>query len=91
MPHLVQVHEELAEKGLQIVAVSNESRQVVESWVERLQLPFPVAAECSSFQDYEVDGIPVGFLIDRQGEVVWKGHPKSEAWTEQAKTLLAES
>lgn len=32
---------------------------------------------CDAAQTYAITGVPTCFLIDREGKVVWSGHPAS--------------
>lgn len=91
MPHLVEVHEELAQQGLNIIALSNENESVVARAVKDLQLPFWVGAQSDSYGDYGVSGLPQAFLINKVGKIVWSGHPADDAWVKTAKQLLQQS
>jgi peroxiredoxin len=89
VPHLNELHEKYAGKGLTVVGVSNESEQVIESTISKVKMAFPVARLSGSAVDaaYQVRGVPQSFLIDRTGKLLWQGHP-SKLTEEQVSSLL---
>jgi hypothetical protein len=74
-PHLKSVDEEFGSQGLKVLALSDEPLDLVEPYVEQLDLNFTVAANSSSNGPYGVDGIPHSFLIDADGNLAWEGSP----------------
>ena len=79
MPHLDQIHRRYKGRGLKVMSISDEPVDVVRDFVRRHKLSFPIAAECISAQDYGVKGIPRAFLVGRDGDIVWEGHPMDPA------------
>ena len=77
VPHLNELHEKYEDKGLTVVGVTNEDRQLVVEKIKAVEMDFPVARVEGLGVDkaYQVSGVPKTFLIDRQGQVVWYGHP----------------
>jgi hypothetical protein len=69
------VDSEFSSQGLKVLALSNEPLDVVEPYVEQLDLNFTVAAGSSSNGAYGVTGIPHSVLIDADGNVAWAGSP----------------
>lgn len=73
------MYEENREKGLVVLAVSNEELESVEPYVESFALPFPVAAGSRTGgllgQMVGQRGIPHSYLVDPEGDLVWHGHP----------------
>jgi hypothetical protein len=74
-PHLKEVDAEFASQGLKVLALSDEAVDLVEPYVEQLDLNFTVAAGSHSSGAYGVTGIPHSVLIDAQGNVAWQGSP----------------
>jgi hypothetical protein len=72
-----------------ILSISDEKFGVVERFVRDTGLQFPVGAESNNVQLYEVEGIPMAFLIDGDGKIVWEGHPMQVEWQIKARELLA--
>ncbi len=77
VPHLNDLHESYEEKGLTIVGVTNEEEPLVREKMKAAEMKFPVALVegIGVDQAYNVSGVPRSFLIDRDGKLVWYGHP----------------
>jgi peroxiredoxin len=87
--HLNELHEAYAEAGLAVVGVSNEDEQVVRRTIDRAKMVYPVAHLSGEAVDdaYRIRAVPQSFLIDRSGQLVWRGHP-STLTAEQIAALL---
>jgi len=73
IPSLVALHGELADRGLEVVAVSIDSDPAaVERYIERSKLPFRVAVDQdqSAARRYGVTTVPATFVVNRDGRVV---------------------
>jgi peroxiredoxin len=79
VPRLNELHGKLAEAGLAVVAVSNESEERIRSRIEAAGMDYPVARLTGSAVDdaYRIRAVPQAFLIDRAGTLVWRGHPSN--------------
>jgi hypothetical protein len=73
--HLKQLQEKYGKRGLNIIALSGESRVNVERymWLENPDMTWPVAIKARN--PYGVSGIPHAYLIGHDGVVVWEGNP----------------
>jgi len=77
MPHLIELYQELAPRGLEIIAVAmayDPPNQVMEMR-RRKQIPYPIALDiqgdvASAFGDVRLT--PTTFLIDSQGQVAFQ-------------------
>lgn len=54
--------------------MTNESQDLVRQHVQKTDMRFPVAIVPAE-QEYSVKGYPTAFLVDREGRIVWSGHP----------------
>ncbi len=74
MPSMEKLWQTYREQGLVILAVStdNGGESRIRNFVGRLNLTFPILLDADSLasDQYQVSGIPVSFLIDRQGRIV---------------------
>jgi hypothetical protein len=95
-PHLVRWHSKYSGQGLTIIDVDDgriDSLDAVRGHVRDEQIRFPVlhdslGAMCDT---YEVNGYPTAYLIDRDGRIVWGGHPSDPAPLERLiQQVLAE-
>ncbi len=88
IPHLNELYKTYGPKGLQVVGITDEPNQVIRAFVKTLPIDYPVA---SSRQDasanFGVSGIPHAFLVNKEGIIVWQGHPMSLPTAEIEKLL----
>jgi thiol-disulfide isomerase/thioredoxin len=74
MPDMNRLHKELAEKGFTVIGISMDSGsdRPVKALLEKMGIVYPVAMGGDNIarQFGEIVGIPVTFLVDRQGNVV---------------------
>ena len=79
MPRLNALHESFEGEGLVIVGVTNEEEQLVAQTVEKTAMAYPVALTPGDEADraYGITAVPRSFLIDREGVLVWAGHPSA--------------
>lgn len=75
IPHLNELHDTFAPRGLAIVAVTNEDAGLVEPFISRHAMRYPVVQSAKAGQAFGVQSIPHAFLLDQAGTVVWQGHP----------------
>lgn len=69
------MYSEFGPQGLAVLAISHETLDLVEPYVDENDLPFPVIAGSTSSEAYGVEGFPQSFLLDADGKVVWEGSP----------------
>lgn len=73
MPSMEKLWQRYREQGLVILAVStdNGGESRIKNFVRRLGLTFPILLDPDSQASdlYQVSGVPVSFLIDRQGRI----------------------
>lgn len=72
---LTGLHAEKCELGLVVVTVTNENADAVEKWIKKHDVKRPVAI--GTQREYRVDGVPDAFLIDKDGKLLWHGHPQA--------------
>ena len=79
MPHLKELHEKFAEKGLVILGVHTQgSKETVAAFVKEQKLSYLVAVDAagksadgsdSTIGRYKVDSYPDYYLVDRAGRL----------------------
>lgn len=77
MPHLARMAEENGKKGLNVLAITNESRETVLKYMAQLAMvpiPYTIGVGGGS-GNYPASGIPKAFLIGVDGKVIWEGNP----------------
>lgn len=73
MPYIDNQYKQFKEQGVQVLAVDvSESALVVNKFVERHNLSFPVMIDKDSQVQaaYGINPLPITFLIDKEGNVV---------------------
>jgi peroxiredoxin len=76
MPAMEQLYQAYKDKGLVVVAVSQDQAPLatVRSFAEALKLSFPVWHDRDSLvgKQYSVPGVPASYLIGRDGRIAYK-------------------
>jgi len=82
IPHLTELQRQFKDKGVVFVGVSNEKTDVVKKFVDKMgdKMDYTVAIDAGKTSEgymeaYGAEGIPHAFVVDREGKVVWEGHP----------------
>lgn len=74
MPDMNRIHQELAAKGFTVVGISMDtgSLKPVKALAQKMGIAYPLVIGSNSIakQFGEIVGIPVSFLVDRQGTVI---------------------
>jgi len=99
MSAMERLYQSLRAEGFEIVAISVDqaSTEKVKAFAEELKLTFPVLHDRDSIVSnlYSNPGVPVSYLIDRQGRIVYRVLGEYDWFSPEArdtvKTLLQES
>jgi thiol-disulfide isomerase/thioredoxin len=83
IPHLSELQAKLKNKGVVMVGISRETADKVKPFVtgQGEKMDYRVALDqggqtSSSYMGaYGVGGIPHAFIVNKQGKVIWHGHP----------------
>lgn len=72
-----EVYATYKERGLEIVGITDENRSTVRKFLKDVPIEYHVARDSKSklAKEFGVRGIPHAVLADRQGKIVWEGHP----------------
>lgn len=73
LPHIETFHRKYADSGLRVLALSTDlDDDTVQPFIDEHDYTFTVLhADDAVQKDYGVSGIPVVYLVDRQGRVRW--------------------
>ena len=94
IPHLIDLHNEYKDQGLEVVGVSLDQKgpSVVIPFVEKYKITYPVVMGTQKVvQDFGgVRGIPTAFIISQDGKIYRKlvGLRPKEAYEKDIKALL---
>lgn len=83
IPHLNEIYKKYKDKGLEVVAITDEDAASVKSFVQSQgdKMTYPVVVDkdgltAAAFMGgFNEDGIPHAFVVDTEGNIVWHGHP----------------
>jgi len=97
MCHLQKLHEKCGDKGLVILGFNcSDDKKIAVEFLRENSATFPTildsseAATRTGFGDYHMSGVPLNYIIDREGKVVdaWygyeEGHKRALAALEKA-------
>jgi len=89
IPKLNEMHEKYGGQGMVLLSLSDQPLRVIEEWIagrldrpREQQMHYVVGAGSTAVRDYGVTGIPAAFVIDRDGKLVWSGHPSTPEFEE---------
>jgi len=83
MRHLQTLHEKLREKGLVILGFNpSDDKKIATEFMRENAATFPnildssEAATKAVFRDYRSSGVPLNYILDREGKIVdaWYGY-----------------
>jgi uncharacterized protein (TIGR03435 family) len=77
IPHLNQLVEKFAPRGVEFISVSDDREKVVRDFLEKTKIGGTVAvdSDSSAIKQYGVVGFPTTFVIGRDGKVLAETHP----------------
>jgi thiol-disulfide isomerase/thioredoxin len=75
--HLNELYKTYHDRGLEIVGITDEDKAVVERFRASTPMNYAVALdpEQAVSSEFQVQTIPQAWLLDKDGRVVWSGHP----------------
>lgn len=88
MGHLDELYAKYRDRGLLVLAVTNEGKSLVDKFVSDTGSKHPIVIEDGdSAGTYGINGFPTSYLIDANGRIAWTGHPASVQDAEIEKLL----
>jgi thiol-disulfide isomerase/thioredoxin len=78
MPHLNDLAKEFKDEPVQFIAVTKEPPSKIESFLTKHEIAAWVGIDAngSMFRDYRITGIPNTYIIDREGKIAARLHPR---------------
>jgi thiol-disulfide isomerase/thioredoxin len=85
IPHLTEMQQQYADRGVVFVGVTSEAANVAKPFVDKMgaKMDYTVAADDGRkttdgyLKAYGINGIPHAFIVGRDGNIAWHGHPMS--------------
>jgi len=86
IPHLTEMQKKFKDKNVVFIGVSDEEAATVKKFVEKMgdKMDYTVVVDKDRktskgyMTAYEQGGIPTAFIVDKEGRVVWLGHPMGD-------------
>jgi thiol-disulfide isomerase/thioredoxin len=99
IPHLTELQKKYKDKGLVVVAITDEEAGIVKPFVEKMgdEMDYRVALdkESQTYAAYDaitpIPFIPSAFVIDKEGRIAWVGLPLDERMDAVVEKLLGDS
>jgi len=93
IPHFVELQNKYGSQGLQVVGLSmDDDSKPVKKFAQKIGINYPVAVADEKIADQYggVLGLPIAFLIDRNGAITTKhvGETKPEVFEQEVAELL---
>ena len=99
LPHLNQLQQTYRRRGLQVLGVAaheSGSSAGLTQFLARNHLDYPVAYVAENAPTAPTwgwrarpNGIPLAFVVDRRGRIVWWGEPRGDAFDDAVKRAVA--
>lgn len=73
IPHLSDLYNKYNDKGFEVIALSNESANLLSSFRDRMNIPYNILVDNKNvFVTYGVRSIPALFMFNKEGNIVNK-------------------
>lgn len=97
IPHLNELHQKFASKGLTIIGMSDETVDTVSSFVsakgDQMSYLIGVDRDKATYRAWMdaagQKGIPCAFVVDKTGKIVFIGHPLDDSFERVVKATLS--
>jgi len=78
IPHTIELTDKYKDKAVPFIAISTDnSSEPVKEMVKSKGINYHVGMDNGLVKKYSIRGIPAAFIISRNGQIVWQGHPMS--------------
>lgn len=83
IPHLTELQKKFKTQGVTFIGVSDETEDKVKPFVDKMgdKMDYTVAVDDGRktfkayMEAYGQNGIPTSFVVNKEGQIVWVGHP----------------
>lgn len=90
IPHLVELSDKYRDKGLRLIALSQDkSAEKVRRFVREKGINYDVAIDDGTSDWYGIRGYPTAVVVSHTGQVVWRGYPWSKEFEEAIEATLS--
>jgi len=77
IPHLNELSAKYKDKGLEVICVTKEDKQTVRNFEKDVPIKYTVGYDNYGKlnEDFGIKGIPHAMIVNKEGKIVWEGHP----------------
>ena len=83
IPHLTELQKKYKDRGVMVMGLTSEAPSLVKLFVQKNSAKMDYAvgiderdtAYKAYMEPFDQDGLPHAFIIDKEGRLVWQGHP----------------
>lgn len=77
IPHLNEIFNKYKDQGLVVIGVTSEEKSVVSTFLAETKMEYSPAIDAGGklSEAFGITGIPHAFLVNKEGKIVWEGHP----------------
>jgi peroxiredoxin len=83
IPHLTDLQKKFKDQGVTFIGISDETEDKVKPFVDKMgeKMDYVVAVDDARktfkayMEAYSQNGIPTSFVVNKEGQIVWVGHP----------------
>jgi hypothetical protein len=93
IPHLTQLSQKFASRNVTFIGISSEEESTVRNFLNSMgnKVGYTMAIDNESangasaqlMRKYRINGIPHAFIVGKNGEVAWHGHPMEPDFEKQ--------
>ncbi len=89
IPHLNEIYAKYKEEGLIVIGVTEEDNTTIKAFTKKTPIDYSAATDRGGRlkKSFEINGIPHAVLVNKEGNIVWEGHPMSLTDAEIQKIL----
>jgi thiol-disulfide isomerase/thioredoxin len=95
IPHINDVYNQYKNRNVEVIGITNEAAGNVRGFVQQMGTKMTYTVACDKagltrglMSHYQVRGIPHAFILDKDLQVTWHGHPmQAEFETQLAKAV----
>jgi len=81
IPHLNDLQNQYKDKSVVVVGITNEDEKVAAPFISEMKMNYRIGIDDSdkttSVYMKGIEGIPHSFIVNRDGIIIWSGHPLS--------------
>jgi len=77
IPHLNELYKTYKDRGLVVIGLTDEDKSTIKKFQKDIPMDYFVAIDDKLSKEFGVTGIPHALLVDKDGKIVWEGHPMS--------------